>query len=147
MKVPRDIAGRVNKILEAVKLKLPPRPTEADVRHAIQEEMAEERFFELFKIWSAEFEETMNARDPRRIEEAYDELILRIQTDHTMEASWLGPTLDEKFGDQAEGEYCARTFADIYSSIARASCTSLLVRNRIAARDSEGFEPKLWEGD
>lgn len=139
MRVPRDLAKRIDALEKAIRLKLPEKPTAEEVRHVVMSQLAEEKFYELILRWESEYYEILNGHDTRALTDAVDDLITRIEREPIMETDAWGPSIRGMTPDQSEGG--VNTLADIYTIFVRNLRDSELRRISIESKDSKGWEP------
>lgn len=138
MRTPRGLAKRIDDIEKAIRLRLPEKPTEDEIRHEIRTQLAEEKFLELIRVWESEFETILNGFSEREITEAVKELVSRIKREPIMETDAWGPKIREMSSGGSEGG--VKTLADVYVIITENLQDSELRRIRMEGRDSEGWE-------
>ena len=130
MRIPRDLAKRIEHVKKAVRKRLGSAVTQEQIRHEIKLELAQEKFMTLVAQWESEFEEILSGSDVRALTEAFDELILRIEREPLMETDVWGP----------EGVDRLDPIADLFIV-----CVKEIRRREIRRIDMENQDSENWE--
>lgn len=138
MKTPRGLAKRIDDIEKAIRLKLPEKTTDDEIRHEIKSQLAEEKFSELIRVWESEFETILNGFNEREITEAVKELISRIKREPIMQTDAWGPKIRGITPDSSTGG--VKTLADVYIIITKNLQDDELRRIRMDNMNSDGWE-------
>lgn len=138
MRTPRNLAKRIDDIEKAIRLRLPEKPTEDEIRHEVRTQLAEEKFLDLIRVWESEFETILNGFNEREITEAVKELIGRIKREPIMQTDAWGPKIRKMSPDGSKG--AVKTLADVYTTITKNLQDNELRRIRMDNMNSDGWE-------
>lgn len=95
MRVPRDLAKRIELIEKAIRKRLGPAVNKAQIREVIYDVLAEERLREILQEWEKDWQE-MGFHTPEHVSDAVEDLKARVLKDPMLErarsseaSSWL----------------------------------------------------------